>query len=70
MPNDLANLALAPVLAAFAGRYPKVALDIDLSARFVDLVALCGLLTEPDLPSALVPEVADLVRTAILVRPP
>jgi DNA-binding transcriptional LysR family regulator len=39
MPNDLANLALAPVLATFAQRYPKVALDIDLSARFVDLVA-------------------------------
>jgi DNA-binding transcriptional LysR family regulator len=39
MPGDLANLALAPVLAAFAQRYPKVALDLDLSARFVDLVA-------------------------------
>ena len=39
MPNDLANLALAPVLAAFVQRYPKVSLDLDLSARFVDLVA-------------------------------
>jgi len=39
MPNDLANMILAPVLAAFAERYPKISLDVDLSARFVDLVA-------------------------------
>ena len=39
MPNDLANLVLAPVLAAFVERYPKISLDVDLSARFVDLVA-------------------------------
>ena len=48
------------------GRLPD---DWRRLARFVDLVALCGLLTELDLPSALVPEVADLVRTAIRVRP-
>ena len=39
MPHDLANLALAPFLAAFAARHPKIVLDLDLSARFVDLVA-------------------------------
>ncbi|MFO1304059.1 MAG: LysR substrate-binding domain-containing protein [Burkholderiales bacterium] len=39
MPNDLANQILAPVLAAFVERYPKIALEVDLSARFVDLVA-------------------------------
>ena len=38
MPNDLANLLLAPVLTAFAERYPKISLEVDLSARFVDLV--------------------------------
>lgn len=39
MPNDFANLVMAPFLADFAGRYPKISLEIDLSARFVDLVA-------------------------------
>jgi DNA-binding transcriptional LysR family regulator len=39
MPNDLANLILAPILTAFTEQYPKVTLDIDLSARFVDLIA-------------------------------
>jgi DNA-binding transcriptional LysR family regulator len=39
MPNDLANLVLAPVLSAFVEQHSKVALEIDLSARFVDLVA-------------------------------
>ena len=39
MPSDLANLVLAPMLTAFLERHPKVALDVDLSARFVDLVA-------------------------------
>jgi DNA-binding transcriptional LysR family regulator len=39
MPNDLANMILAPILTAFAEQYPKVTLDIDLSARFVDLIA-------------------------------
>ena len=27
------------MLAAFVERYPKISLDVDLSARFVDLVA-------------------------------
>jgi len=39
MPNDLANIILAPVTTALLERYPKVSLDVDLSARFVDLVA-------------------------------
>ena len=38
MPNDFANLFLAPFLAEFAHKYPKIELDIDLSARFVDLI--------------------------------
>jgi DNA-binding transcriptional LysR family regulator len=39
LPADFANLLLAPFLAAFGLRYPGVTLEIDLSARFVDLVA-------------------------------
>jgi DNA-binding transcriptional LysR family regulator len=38
MPADLANLLVAPVLAAFTQAHPAVTLEIDLSARFVDLV--------------------------------
>jgi DNA-binding transcriptional LysR family regulator len=38
MPNDLANLVLAPMLAEFALRYPAISLEVDLSARFVDLI--------------------------------
>ena len=39
MPGDLASLWLAPMLAEFVLNYPAVTLDVDLSARFVDLVA-------------------------------
>jgi DNA-binding transcriptional LysR family regulator len=39
MPNDMANLVMAPLLADFALKYPRISLEIDLSARFVDLVA-------------------------------
>jgi DNA-binding transcriptional LysR family regulator len=39
MPSDLAFVVLAPVLTAFLERHPKVALEVDLSARFVDLIA-------------------------------
>ncbi|MEW6037732.1 MAG: LysR substrate-binding domain-containing protein [Pseudomonadota bacterium] len=38
MPNDFANLVLAPMLSAFVERYPKVSLELDLSARRVDLL--------------------------------
>lgn len=38
MPGDLANLILAPLLADFAIRYPAITLEVDLTARFVDLV--------------------------------
>ncbi|MDD2768223.1 MAG: LysR substrate-binding domain-containing protein [Methylococcus sp.] len=38
MPNDFANLVLAPMLSGFVERYPKVSLEIDLSARRVDLL--------------------------------
>ena len=38
MPNDFANLILAPMLAEFVVRYPRIELEVDLSARFVDLV--------------------------------
>lgn len=38
MPADLAALLLAPAIAAFSARHPKVRLDLDLSARRVDLV--------------------------------
>jgi DNA-binding transcriptional LysR family regulator len=38
MPSDLANVVLAPFLAQFALDYPAISLEVDLSARFVDLV--------------------------------
>lgn len=38
MPPDLAALLLAPALAEFTTRYPKLRLDLDLSARRVDVV--------------------------------
>jgi len=38
MPNDFANLCLAPLLAEFSDTYPAIALEIDLSARRVDLL--------------------------------
>ncbi|HTQ00176.1 MAG TPA: LysR family transcriptional regulator [Casimicrobiaceae bacterium] len=39
MPNDFANLVLATLLAEFVQAHPKISLEVDLSARFVDLVA-------------------------------
>ncbi len=38
MPGDLANVVLAPLLAEFALAHPAITLEVDLSARFVDLV--------------------------------
>jgi DNA-binding transcriptional LysR family regulator len=38
MPGDLANLVVAPLLAEFVLAHPAIALEVDLSARFVDLV--------------------------------
>lgn len=38
MPNDFATLLLTGMLAAFAARYPAVALELDLSPRRVDLL--------------------------------
>jgi DNA-binding transcriptional LysR family regulator len=38
IPGDLANLVLAPLLAEFVQKYPAIALEVDLSARFVDLI--------------------------------
>jgi DNA-binding transcriptional LysR family regulator len=38
MPGDMANTVLAPLLAEFVLRYPAITLEIDLSARFVDLI--------------------------------
>ena len=38
MPGDFANLLLAPLLAEFVLKYPAIALEVDLSARFVDLI--------------------------------
>src|SRR5262249_55912328 len=39
MPSDMGNLVLAPMLAEFVLKYPAVTLEIDLSSRFVDLIA-------------------------------
>ena len=38
MPGDFANLVLAPLLAEFVLAHPAITLEVDLSARFVDLV--------------------------------
>src|SRR5258708_9743795 len=38
MPGDIGNLLLASVLAEFVLKYPAIALEVDLSARFVDLI--------------------------------
>jgi DNA-binding transcriptional LysR family regulator len=38
MPGDMANLVLAPLLAEFVLNYPAITLQVDLSARFVDLI--------------------------------
>ena len=38
MPGDMGNLLLAPLLAEFALKYPAITLEVDLSARFVDLI--------------------------------
>jgi DNA-binding transcriptional LysR family regulator len=38
MPSDLASIVLAPLLAQFVLKYPAIKLEVDLSARFVDLI--------------------------------
>ena len=38
MPADMANLVVAPLLAEFVLAHPAIAIEVDLSARFVDLV--------------------------------
>jgi DNA-binding transcriptional LysR family regulator len=38
-PGDLASISLAPMLAAFSIAYPEVQLDLDMSPRYVDLIA-------------------------------
>lgn len=38
MPGDMANLVLGPLLAEFVLRYPAITLEVDLSARYVDLI--------------------------------
>jgi DNA-binding transcriptional LysR family regulator len=38
MPSDLGTIVLAPLLAEFVRRYPAITLEVDLSARFVDLI--------------------------------
>ena len=38
MPSDMANIVLAPLLAEFILKYPAITLEVDLSARFVDLI--------------------------------
>lgn len=38
MPSDMANIVLAPLLAEFVLKYPAITLEVDLSARFVDLI--------------------------------
>lgn len=39
LPVDFANIFLAPLIAEFARRYPKISFDFDLTPRPVDLVS-------------------------------
>ena len=39
VPGDLAGISLAPMLAAFSLAYPEVQLELDLSPRYVDVIA-------------------------------
>lgn len=39
LPVDFANIFLAPLIAEFAQRYPKVSFEFDLTPRTVDLVS-------------------------------
>jgi DNA-binding transcriptional LysR family regulator len=39
LPNDFANLVLAPLLAEFIQEYPAISLELDLSARRADILA-------------------------------
>jgi DNA-binding transcriptional LysR family regulator len=39
LPVDFANIFLAPLIAEFARRYPKITFDFDLTPRAVDLVS-------------------------------
>jgi DNA-binding transcriptional LysR family regulator len=39
VPADLAGISLAPMLAAFSVAYPEVQLELDLSPRYVDVIA-------------------------------
>jgi DNA-binding transcriptional LysR family regulator len=38
MPSDMANVVLAPLLTQFVLQYTAITLELDLSARFVDLI--------------------------------
>ncbi|HET9764637.1 MAG TPA: LysR family transcriptional regulator [Casimicrobiaceae bacterium] len=38
MPGDFAWLVLGPMLAEFATRHPAITVEVDLSARFVDVI--------------------------------
>lgn len=38
MPGDIANMVLAPLLAEFLLKHPAVTVEVDLTARFVDLI--------------------------------
>jgi DNA-binding transcriptional LysR family regulator len=38
MPGDLAHTILSPMLADFSRKHPAIRLELDLSARFVDLI--------------------------------
>lgn len=39
LPVDFANIYLAPIIAEFAGKYPGIRFDFDLTPRLVDLVS-------------------------------
>ncbi|WP_084450994.1 LysR family transcriptional regulator [Gemmobacter nectariphilus] len=39
VPADLASIVLGPMLAAFSAAWPEVQLDLDLSPRYVDVIA-------------------------------
>lgn len=60
LPVDFGSTYLAPLIAAFAERYPEIAFDLDLSPRRVDLISE---------PVDLAIRIGDLESSHLIARP-